>query len=75
MAAVKFFSKKLQAHFPLTFPELVHGLRRGHIHGKVLFILIQNLPKKVFISMWFLKEPFFCLQLCYSSSVNGNFEV
>ena len=51
MTAVKFFSKRLQADFSLTFPELVHGLRRGHFPGKVLkekttyFILFLNLPK------------------------------
>ena len=51
-------------HFPANFLKT----------KTTLFILFQNWPKLFFIYVWLLKEPFFVVSVCHSSSVNGNFK-
>ena len=76
---MKFFSKKLQADFSLTFPGTDSAV---HIFlGRVLktkttfFYLVSKLAKITFHIYMALKKTVFVYNVCYSSSVNGNFKV
>ena len=66
MTAVKFFSKKLQAEFSLTFPEMhsaVNILLGRFWRQNNFFILLQNSPKYLYIYIYMaLKRTVICLQ-------------
>ena len=77
---VKFFSKKLQVDFSLTFPEQKWTPPwtfswEGSEDKNNFFYLVSKFAKITFHIYVALKRTVFCLQLCYFSSANGNFKV